>query len=194
MYEVEVKCPLDETEPVLARLKELQAAENVPVAQRDLYLAHPARDFAQTDEALRLRQIGDRNRLTYKGPIVDAQTKTRREIEIELASGPTAADGLCEIFFALGFRPVRSVSKTRVVYALCWEDREVELALDTVEDLGTFLEIECQADESHRDAVRDSILRLAAHLGLEKFERKSYLCLLIEKDAAANLPASGLPD
>ena len=52
-----------------------------PAEQVDTYFSHPARDFAATDEALRIRSIDQENFVTYKGPKLDATTKTRREID-----------------------------------------------------------------------------------------------------------------
>ena len=69
----------------------------------DRYFAHPSRDFARTDEALRLRRIGEFNFITYKGPKLDATTKTRREIEIGLADGQQAATDAAELLAAIGF-------------------------------------------------------------------------------------------
>ena len=69
---------------------ELGATIEPPVVQVDQYFAHPARDFAQTDEALRLRRVGKQNFITYKGSKIDATTKTRREIELPLAPGEEA--------------------------------------------------------------------------------------------------------
>ena len=53
----------------------------------DHYFNAPDRDFAQTDEAFRLRRIGTGELLTYKGPKRDADTKTRTEVELRLADG-----------------------------------------------------------------------------------------------------------
>ena len=181
-YEVEQKFPVADMAALEAKLAALGAAISEPRLEVDLYFAHPGRDFAKTDEALRLRSVGRRNCTTYKGPIVDSQTKTRREIEIPLAEGETAAAEFRELMLLLGFREVRTVVKTRVPFHLEWEGRRVELALDDVVGLGTFLEMEIITDEAGRDAVRDSILRLADRLGLDNSQRKSYLCLLLERD------------
>src|SRR5690606_38191638 len=54
--------------------------------QRDVYYNHPARDFATTDEALRLRTVGDSTVVTYKGAKLPGPTKTRREIELPVVS------------------------------------------------------------------------------------------------------------
>jgi len=59
------------------------------------------------------------------------------------------------------------------------------LAVDAVEGLGTFLEIESMAQGSDRDAARDAILQLAEKLGLKNPERRSYLQLLIDKGQAS---------
>ena len=93
--EVEQKFRATHSAELLARLERMGAVFAEPVVQVDLYFAHPARDFAQTDEALRIRRVGERNFVTYKGPKLDAMTKTRRELELPLADG------------ALGGRAVR---------------------------------------------------------------------------------------
>ena len=85
-----------------------------------------------------------------------------------------------EMLTALGFRPVRGVDKVRLPYHLAQGKRDFEVVFDDVHELGTFVEIETQADESQVDAARDAILQLARDLGLSQPERKSYLCLLLE--------------
>ena len=46
----------------------------------DHYFNGHDRDFHQTDEAFRIRRMGEKNFLTYKGPKRDTDTKTRIEI------------------------------------------------------------------------------------------------------------------
>lgn len=182
MYEVELKFPLTDAHSILVRLAALGARQEEPRDQRDLYFNHPVRDFAQTDEALRVRTTGDSNCVTFKGPVIDSQTKTRREIEVGLESGPAAVQQFGEMLELLGFRPERVVKKRRTPHALHREGRDLEIVLDEVEGLGLYLEIETLADESQRPAARDAILALAADLGLTGAERRSYLCLLLERD------------
>ena len=67
------------------------------MVQIDCYYAHPVRDFAASDEALRLRQVGENNYITYKGPKLDTTTKTRREIEISLPDGLQSAAEAAEL-------------------------------------------------------------------------------------------------
>jgi adenylate cyclase class 2 len=179
-YEVEVKYPLSDPGPIRRQLAKLGAVPGSPLAQCDTYFAHPVHDFSKTDEAFRLRCIGDQNALTYKGPLVDKQTKTREEIEIPIESGAGAARQMEEMLRALGFHAVRSVEKMRQPFHLSWQDRKFELALDRVAGLGQFLEIETQADAAEWEAARDTLLALASALGLLQSERRSYLQLLLE--------------
>ena len=180
MYEVELKFPLADPELVVQRLAELGAGKSPAVEQIDLYFNHPARDFAATDEALRIRSVGQLHLVTYKGPVVDAQTKTRREIEMPIGEGE-ARDKFTEILTSLGFRPVCEVRKTRQPYHIVWQNREFEVALDEVAGLGPFVEVETLASEADRPAAVAAIQAFAAELGLSAPQRKSYLCLLLEK-------------
>lgn len=182
-YEVELKFPLADKEKLIAALEELGARPEAELSQCDRYFAHPSRDFGQTNEAFRIRQSGDQTRLTYKGPLLDKATKTRREIELSLADGQKTAQDMAELLKCLGFKEVRSVPKTRTPYHLTWQNFEMEVTLDHIEELGWFLEIETLADDANRINAQDAILSLAKHWNLEDPERRSYLTMLLEKSA-----------
>src|SRR5262249_10306128 len=147
--------------------------------EADHYFNAPDRDFARTDEALRLRRIGAANLVTYKGPKRDAQTKTRTEIEVSLAEGDTTAADFGRLLTHLGYRSVAVVSKTRCIYHLDRDGFALEICLDKVEGLSTFAELEILAPEERLEAARDLLLRTAAELGLSDSERRSYLELLL---------------
>lgn len=183
MFEIELKFPLRNPEPILARIGEWQAVRQPPQQHSDLYFNHPDRDFAETREAFRLRRMGAESRLTYKGPVVDTLAKSRREIEFALAGGPTVAEECRQMLVLLGFRPVREVRKVRVPYALRDAGRDFEIALDTVEGLGSYVEIETLAEEADRIPAREAILALAARLDLREPEPRSYLALLLACEA-----------
>jgi adenylate cyclase, class 2 len=182
-YEVELKFPIVDASDLTLQLLARGAIQGRVLQQHDVYFRHPSRDFGQTHEALRLRHYDDEVFITYKGPVVDTQTKTRREIEIAIGRRPEDFDRMREVLMLLGFEPVRPVEKTRALFHLAWEGRDLELAVDSVDELGTFLEIEAIAEENERDAARDTILRLAERLSLKNAERRSYLALMLEHDA-----------
>jgi adenylate cyclase class 2 len=178
-FEVEQKFPLADSAATERRLRELGARDGDSMTQVDQYFNHPARDFASTDEALRIRQIGDANFVTYKGPKLDATTKTRKELELPLPAGTQAAESFAELLVALGFRPVAAVRKQRRTLHLHWQGRDAEIALDQVDGVGTFIEIELSATDVDLEAAKSCLTSLAAELHLKNAERRSYLELLI---------------
>jgi len=180
-FEVELKFPIADADEMTLQLLARGARRGGVVRQSDLYFQHPCRDFGQTHEALRLRKTDDGVRITYKGPIIDSRTKMRRELELPVGRDAGDFDQFRDLLTILGFGPVRDVEKTRAVYDLMWEGRHLELAVDAVDGLGTFLEIESMAQDSDRDAARDAILHLSENLGLKNPERRSYLQLLIQQ-------------
>ena len=183
MLEVEMKFPIDDFAAVESRLAGAGASPACARRDVDHYFNAPDRDFARTDEALRLRRIGEANFVTYKGPKQDAQTKTRTEIEVSLAEGPAAAEGFMRILTHLGYRPVAVVQKQRRVYHLERAAFSLEVCLDDVEGVGRFIEVETLAPEEHLADARRVVQELATDLGLGRSERRSYLELLLETRA-----------
>lgn len=178
--EVEQKFRVPDGPALLRRLEELGfAADGSTETQVDRYYAHPARDFAETDEALRIRRIGEQNLVTYKGPKLDAQTKTRREIELAVAAGDAAAGQCGELLEALGFRVVAEVRKRRRHATVHWQGQAVEAALDDVDGVGQYAELEIVTNAAGLDTARECVQSLAGRLGLTESERRSYLELLL---------------
>jgi adenylate cyclase class 2 len=175
VLEVEVKYAGADFAALERRLRAWGAAEDPPRADADHYFNAPDRDFAATDEALRLRRIGENNFVTYKGPKRDALTKTRTEVEVPIAPGAAAADDFGRLLVHLGYRPVAVVRKARRVFHLRRDGFALEVTLDDVEGVGRFAELEIQAPEDQFGAARDVVLRTAAELGLTATERRSYL-------------------
>jgi len=201
VYEVEQKYPLADVAAVEAALARLGATWHATVEQVDRYFNHPCRDFAATDEALRLRRTGAALAITWKGPRLDATAKTRRELELPLAEAavpaaavaeaavpaaapvqaavPATLDSWTELLEALGFRPVREVAKQRQLATVAWQGAAIEVALDHVAGLGNFLELELQADAAGIAVAAARIESLARELGCTAAERRSYLEMLI---------------
>lgn len=179
-FEVEMKfhMPADRSR-VLQRLAEFGAVPADDVAQADRYFNHPARDFAQTDEALRIRSIGDSNVVTYKGPKIGTTTKTRLEIEPALGDGPHNAEQFAEVLVALGFRPVATVNKRRQSYDLQRNGRAFEVCIDRVDRVGDFIEIETSAERSGLPEAQQAVRSLADEFQLQDEVRRSYLSMLL---------------
>jgi adenylate cyclase class 2 len=177
---VELKYPLTDTASVIRRLNQLGARELGLEHEQDIYFASPDRDFAKTDEALRLRRTANRLWLTYKGPRLDPLSKTREEIEVELKS-PAVFEQACDLLEHLGYHIVVGLYKERRIYELDWRGYAVKVCLDNVSRLGQFVELETRASQPELTAARRALQSLAQELGLQQSERRSYLELILEQ-------------
>jgi len=118
--------------------------------------------LAKQKTVLRLRRHGKTSELTLKGPRLKSRYTKRIELETPVEYEPTRA-----ILQALGFKLTRKYAKKREVYYL----GKVMVTLDTLPQLGSFVELE--------GSVPD-IARAAKRLGLTDKDReeKSYLQML----------------
>lgn len=176
VIEVELKIKVDDLQELEYRLIELGAKLKEIVNQRDIYFAHPKKDFAKTDEALRIREDSDKVYLTYKGPKFDPKSKTRVEINVEFSD----SQRLTEVLEFLDFKRVLIVSKERKIY----EYKKTDFCLDDVEGLGTFLEVEKLVQK--KEDFQKARIELEQHLRDLLFDptkniRESYLELLLIK-------------
>ncbi len=182
MLEVELKFRVADHAPVRAILLRVEATGGAEHAEADHYFNAPDRDFAVTGEALRLRRIRDRNILTYKGPKLAGPIKTRPEVELDVAPGDAGAETVSALLTGLGYRPVAVVRKTRETFTVAGPF-PVSVCLDTVERVGTFVEVEVLADESQAAAAQAAVRAAANELGLADAEPRSYLRMRLEVGA-----------
>ena len=171
MLEIEIKTRSDDNGKVERTLLKKGATPLEELDQTDEYYNHPCRDFAETDEALRLRR-DSRGKITYKGPKIDRSTKTREEIELDVDD----LDKMSLLLVRLGFRHVAKVTKRRKEYLL----DGVTVSLDAVEGLGDFVELEVQGDDAEQG--RKMIEKLRDELGLVGSERRSYLEMILAQN------------
>lgn len=176
MIEVEVKAHATNLNEIEEKIVEIGASWEGEEYQEDLYFNAPHRDFAQTDEALRIRKIKKENSeetyITYKGAKMDKVSKTRKEIEVAVENPSKVAD----ILQNLSFRPVATVRKNRIIYTL----GELIITLDKVHGVGDFVEIEKETAEGEdtKEALNE-IFATYSKIGIENgFERSSYLELM----------------
>jgi len=185
MYEVEIKVRADH-DVVRNHLRGRDASPEGTVTQVDTYYDAPHRDFAETDEALRIRRgtvdSGDadsgaeRTRLTYKGPLLEAESKSREEHETAVGDA-AAAVGILD---GLGFEPAAEVRKDRRRFAL----DGYTVTLDSVDGLGEFVEVETETTDDDIDDAREGAFSVLGSLGLDPEDqiRTSYLGLLLAAD------------
>ncbi|MDV0446879.1 hypothetical protein MsAg5_07420 [Methanosarcinaceae archaeon Ag5] len=171
MIEVEVKVKADHT-VVKQAILDMGAVFSGVEEQSDAYFNSPSRDFAKTDEALRVRLVNGAGEITYKGPKMDKVSKTRIEF-----NSPADAETMKSILLALGFFESGFVSKRREIYKL----GDFVIGLDRVAGLGDYMEVETDvSSESTPDEIKkatDKIFQFLKSLGIEKDAsiKQSYL-------------------
>ena len=136
--EVEIKLKIENVDDVMKKLKNFEFLGERK--EEDTYYNYIenngcCRDFARTDEAIRVRKSDGVCILTYKGPRVGkGEFKAREEVEVEVSS----CDAIVKILQKLCLKPVITITKHRRY----WRRGDVTVTLDYVEGLGWFLEIE----------------------------------------------------
>ncbi len=169
-YEVELKIRVgcDVLDELRKRIVGKGGVFQVSREETDYYFVHPCRDFLESDEALRARFVdGKIESLTYKGPRLKRDLKTRYEIVVKISSGD-----IIELLNRLGFKVGVVVVKKRDYYKY----NDVLVTLDVVKDLGCFVELELLGDS---EDLLDSIVE---ELGIEgKVVKESYAELLMNK-------------
>ena len=147
--------------------------------EEDFYYDHPCRDFALSDEALRVRVSRGRVEVTYKGPKRRPDVKVREELTIGVGGD---VGGVRAVLERLGFRVVARVRKRRSVYR-GGPNGAVGVFLDRVDCLGCFVEVEVLSVDDSYSRVLDVIDGVVGGLGLSGFDStvKSYLELVLER-------------
>ncbi|GAB5403911.1 MAG: class IV adenylate cyclase [Aureliella sp.] len=185
VYEVEQKYYARDINELLARLEQLAMEEHAQEHHQDIYFRHPSRNFRETDEALRIRVLGDRACVTYKGPRLAGPVKTRPEIELDIRSSET--EHWSEMYQHLGFTIAAEVRKTRRIFqprpgVQVVGNGPIVVALDDVEQLGSFAEIEqIVSDPNELETAKETIQDVASRLGLAEVQPVSYLGMLLAK-------------
>ena len=173
MLEVEAKIKVGSTDQVRSRLEENKAIFDKKSRQTDTYFNSQIRDFAESDEALRIRNEDGFSEVTYKGPkIKGTGAKAREEFNVEISD----ADALSQIFQKIGFFKSAEVLKTREEF----EFMGTKVALDKVDNLGEFIEIEVVTDD--RESALQKIEMVRKELGIKGDHiPESYLEMILAK-------------
>jgi adenylate cyclase, class 2 len=148
--EIELKYRVGDLDVIAKKLGDLGAVEAGSVEQIDRYLDFPGRLMLAADSGLRVRRVvGCDDVLTFKGP---RQTGTDAKIREELESTCTPAGSIDAILDAMGMVELIIVRKQRRAFTL----DSCDVLLDTIDGLGTFVEVEGPAlDAVH--AVSDKL-------------------------------------
>ena len=172
MLEIELKVRIPSLDPVRERLITKNAEFRGKAHEHDIYYNAPHRDFGKTDEAVRVRYTDKHAVVTYKGPkIRKFGLKAREELNFAVESGETFETMLLR----LGFTKTTEVNKWRENYKL----GRASISLDTVDELGTFAEIEIIAEDDSENPTA-IIEKIAKEIGADGTPiLESYLELIL---------------
>ena len=164
------KLPDNDFSALKARLAELGFCEEKKKHQVDAYYLRAGQSDEDThfkigDEAgyLRLRHDVAASAFSFDLKLVNEQNRSGIFGEYECSlNDKKSFDNCDEILKLIGFRRACVVDKMREG----WRRGEFEIALDAVEGLGKFVEIEIIADEAEAKAALARVDAFAAELGL----------------------------
>ncbi len=177
VIEVETKIAVSNLPEIASRLRSLGAIDLGSSFQQDTYLNAPHCDYGKTDEALRVRETESGTEITYKGPKTQATgLKARTEITLSVESAQDAIS----LLTAAGFFVSARVRKERNEY----QYGGTTIALDHVEGLGTYIEIEVLTDTdipaAHKkiESVKKELNISGTHISV------SYLEMLLSQQSS----------
>ncbi|MCL5436089.1 MAG: class IV adenylate cyclase [Patescibacteria group bacterium] len=136
--EIEIQVQIEKAEPLLNFL-EKHGDFKYESRQTDEYFTPSHRDFIAirpVKEWLRLRTEAGRHTITYKNWHYGSGGRSYHADEYETQVADLAS--LKKLFLALNFKPLTAVDKTRRVF----QYKDYEIALDSIKNLGEFVEIE----------------------------------------------------
>ncbi|MEU7905917.1 class IV adenylate cyclase [Actinoplanes sp. NPDC049118] len=145
--EVEKKYVLDDADALRATLADRGAKPGNHTRQIDTYYNAPHRDFLEPEavsEWLRIR-VEDNGDSSFNFKVwhpVDALVKTHAD---EYETGVTDPEAVRRLLTALNFKEMIKVDKEREEWHLSGEV-PVAVAIDTIENLGTFVEFEFKGE------------------------------------------------
>ncbi len=169
--ETEIKLCVEDVEAFRSQLKELGAHALQPRHLEDNYVFdYPNQSLRLAKSLLRVRIVGTRGWLTYKGPsLPNAVFKIREELESEIEDGTLVLDILRRIGMKVWFR----YQKYREEYSVAFgRDQETVLVALDETPVGTYVELEGSEQWIHK---------VARALGYNEsdYSRESYYTLYL---------------
>lgn len=183
MIEVEIRILLEDAKAIETILK-----NKFPIIKQkhqvDEYFSHPTRNFyanAALHEYLRIRQDSGSCSLDYHiAHITKGKKMHTEEFEVKVED----AQKLREILLNLGFKPLVVVDKDRKIF----DCTDFEACLDSIKDLGNFLEIEAKRDFGGIEKTRQECIDFLKNIGIDykPAPEMGYPDMLIERLAKNN--------
>lgn len=184
--EVEIKIPANKKIFENVRLYLKKHGKLVGTSREiDKYYNSPHRNFLELKhpvEYLRIRSKSSGSSVTYKKVYFNENGRFTHADEYE--SKIEKMDQMEKIFSILNFDNFITIDKKRETFE--FEDK-FEIDLDTVKDLGYFIEIEAKENFGGKDATHERLADFAKKIGLdpEKQDSDGYVLSMMKKKGLA---------
>ncbi len=156
MEEVEIKFKIKDPTAIKRKITVLKPTYKGKLHQKDLWFDNPDKNWRKRGAALRIRQQDKRLFLAIKDKQrVDGRVRRAEEVEVEIGGD---FEKVKKFWEQTSLVVDHLIEKEREV----WDYRGLEITLDKVKNLGTFLEL-----EGTEGAIEDAVVKL----GLEKEPR-----------------------
>lgn len=167
MRELEVKARVSNPSLVLSELESLNVKFGSPIAQHDrVFSPASVKDEFGTRQIgvnfFRVRRQGDKSFLTLK------RSKTNELDSFELETTVSDPDKVEKMLEALGYVLASEIKKIRRKSQL----KDIEICLDEVEQLGTFIELEkLLEDDGDIRGVQNELFNFLKRVGIKDSDR-----------------------
>ena len=175
--EVEVKFLVNDAEELERKLRDAGFQQKTPSTfERNTLYDRPSGELRRKGEVLRLRQFGEKWKLTHKSKGKDGPHKVRNEHETMVSNGPETD----AILRASGFEPAFIYEKYRAE----WTDGDGDVVVDRT-PIGNLAEIEGKPEWIDKVASKLGVTR-------QQYITKSYAELFDEWRAKTNSSARNM--
>lgn len=161
--EIEVKARVDDLSEIRTKLETLGCIFSEPVTQEDHLFVNFDGDytvFMPNTNFLRIRKMKDKILFTLKQPQSNELDCIEKEVQI------SDADQFQQALELMGYHKVIEVSKTRTKTKY----QDMEICLDEVKNLGTFIEVEKIVDGDGAE-VQKQLFDFLLTLGVQESDR-----------------------
>lgn len=168
MNEIEAKAKLKDKGAVMNRLKEMGLEIHATKYQKDtIYWPNDIKDpsfhlVGRSFIRIREQKIGDKKKVifTLKQALENTLDSVEKEVEIKEEDIPT----MLSIFELLGFYHFTTVEKERINANI----GDIEVCIDEVTDLGSFIELEKFGEDGDAEAIHQELNEMLEKLGIKK--------------------------
>ncbi len=160
MLEKEFKFKIENKDEIIRKLFSLNFNDLGENKQEDIYFDTEDLKLFNQGKALRIRKEGKHFYLTYKNKVIRKRPKIRKELTIRLNERQLRV--MIEILNELGYNESLKIIKKRREF----EKGKIKVAIDEVEGLGNFLEVEYESEKDAKELLSNLGLKIKNAIGL----------------------------